>query len=580
MRTRPVSTLLLVFACLCPPLSALSPVHYVVSLSSPEQHLLGITVEVPAGTDTREFQLPVWNALYQRRDFSQYVEWIRAQNPSGQALEIASVNASRWQIAGTGRGARISYQVFADIPGPYGAQLNAQHAFFNLAEILIFPEEERNQAVELQFHDVPAQWKIATTLEQQAGTFRAANYDRLVDSPVEIGRFEERNFSAACGQYRLIMDDETETGTESRAGAVLEKLIPTVRRIVSAATEWMNDCPYRSFLFLFHVSDLSAGGGMEHSSSTAISLPGKDFLNLSGTLVGMTAHEFFHLWNVKRIRPQSLEPIDYSKENYTTALWFSEGVDSTVASYITLRARLLDEGPYLKHLSEEITELENRPAHLTQSAEQSSLDAWLERYPYYGLPERSISYYNKGELLGVLLDLSMRQASDDHASLRELFRSMNERYAKAGKFFADSEAVRQTAELVSHADLSDFFRNYVSGVEEIPWDKFFGPVGLHVSNRVLEFAEPGFVAVQQFDQPPTVAEIKPGGPADSAGLKVGDIIVGVNGQNPGRQVNREIAGLVPGTVVRLSVSRGSSRSELAWKLETSRHTVYQLVERQ
>ena len=127
--------------------------------------------------------------------------------------------------------------------------------------------------------------------------------------------------------------------------------------------------------------------------------------------------------------------------------------------------------------------------------EQSSLEAWLEKYPYYGVPERSISYYNKGELVGVLLDLWLRHATDDRISLRELFRWMNEHYAKQGKFFDDSEGVRRAGETVSHADLGDFFARYVQGVDEIPWDEFFAPVGLHLTGREVEIPTPGFSAV-------------------------------------------------------------------------------------
>src|SRR5439155_20842656 len=137
--------------------------------------------------------------------------------------------------------------------------------------------------------------------------------------------------------------------------------------------------------------------------------------------------------------------ISYTKEEYTTAPWFSEGVDSTVSEYIRLHASLVDERHYLEHLGQAITEFEDRPAHLTQSAEESSADAWLEKYPNYRRPQRSISYYNKGELIGVLLDLAMRDASQGHTSLRELFRWMNEHYAKQGKFFAD-DGVREAAE--------------------------------------------------------------------------------------------------------------------------------------
>ena len=260
----------------------------------------------------------------------------------------------------------------------------------------------------------------------------------------------------------------------------MEKIVAALHKIVAAATSWMNDRPFDTYTFLYHFPHGPAGGGMEHAYSTAIELNADVMKQSLDSLTSVTAHEFFHLWNVKRIRPQTLEPVDYTKENYTRALWFSEGVTSTAEGTIQLRAGLLDEKQYLSRLGEEITELERRPAHLTQSAEESSLDAWLEGNGYYRRPERSISYYNKGELLGVMLDLAVREASHGQASLREVLQWMNANYAQKGRFFNDSEGVREAAEAVSHADLAAFFAKYVAGTEEIPWDDFLRSVGLRV----------------------------------------------------------------------------------------------------
>jgi predicted metalloprotease with PDZ domain len=554
---------------------AQSAIRYFIALSNPERHLVRVTMEIPPGQDTHELQLPVWNALYQVRDFSQYLNWIRVEDLSGRALVMTELTSSRWRVAGAGKGARVQYQIFADSPDPYGAQLNARHAFFNLAEILLYAEDARNSATQVEFRDVPPQWKIATPLPQNSGALIAANYDQLVDSPVEIGTFEEKDFSTSCGTYRLILDRDGDSLSKSQAQAISEKILPLVERIVSTATNWMDDCPFQSYMFIFHTSD-SPGGGMEHAYGTAITLPEKDFTDRLDLFASITSHEFFHLWNVKRIQPQSLQPIDYTKENYTPSLWFSEGVDSTVGEYLLLRAGLLDERHYLEHLSQEITELENRPAHLTQSAEESSRDAWLEKYPYYGLPERSISYYNKGELLGVLLDLIMRDSSNDKTSLRELFRWMNQRYAKPGKSFADSAAVRQAAETVSHGDLGEFFQKCVSGTEEIPWDKFFARVGLQVIQAEVTFAEPGFDAVQKFDQPPTVVHVLPGSAAEGAGLKEDDIILQIQGQPAGRNFEREIMDLAPGAALQLVVSRGGIRHELQWTMGSRKQAVFHL----
>src|ERR1700756_2435890 len=316
------------------------------------------------------------------------------------------------KIVGASEGAIIEYETYADQPGPYGAQINAEHAFFNLAEILMYSPESRGSEARVTFVNAPTGWKFATSMAGSGETFEAANYDELVDSPVEAGMFQEADFDEGGGHYRVVVDAD-------RSDYDLERIVADVRRIVAAATGWMNDRPFESYLFLYHFPRGPGGGGMEHAYSTAIELKAQRLKDNFHAFDEVPAHEFFHLWNVKRIRPQSLEPIDYTKENYTPALWFSEGVDSTASDCIRLRAGLLDEPRYLALLGEAITEFEDRPAHLTQSVEQSSEDAWLEKYPYYGLPARSISYYNKGELLGLMLDLAMRDATDDQASLRE-----------------------------------------------------------------------------------------------------------------------------------------------------------------
>jgi len=560
------------------------PVRYVVSLADPERHLVQVTLEIPPGRDTHELHLPVWNALYQIRDFSQNMNWLRAnaEGESGRALTVSQLNPSRWKISGTENGARVEYEMFSDNPGSFGAQLSPRHAFFNLAQILLYADDPRNQPVQIEFRNLPAHWKIATPLAQAGGTYTAQTYDQLVDSPVEIGSFEESDFNGNCGTYRLIVDSNADSNTDSTSNSspdakkILHEIIPRLQRIVSAATEWMNDCPFQSYMFIYHVSNSPGGGGMEHAYSTAITLPAKDFTGDLDRFTSVSAHEFFHLWNVKRIRPQSLEPIDYTKENYTTALWFCEGVDTAASEYIRLRAGLSDERHYLDHLSRQITELENRPAHLTQSAEQSSLDAWLEKYPRYGLPERSISYYNKGELLGVLLDLTMRGASHHQASLRELFRWMNDRYAKQGKFFADSEAVQHAAETLSHADLRVLFEKYVRGTDEIPWDKFFALVGLRVTKTDVTLADSGFEAVRKFDLPPSVVEVNAGSNAERAGLLPGDVILQINGNPPGPEFETEIASMGPGTTLHLVVSRDGVRHSLQWKLASRAVSVFRL----
>lgn len=544
-------------------------IHYEIDLSDPDRHLVQVTMEVPAGKRIRELQMPVWDSLYQVRDFSQYINWIRAQDRAGHVLPLVLLNTSRWRVDGAAGGVRVTYQMFRDDPDPFGAQFNVHHAFLNLGQLLLYSDDFRHQPVSLRLRHVPSNWKVATPLTQNGDAYVAGNYDQLVDSPIEIGTFEQSEFSASCGKYRVIMDGDN-------AADVLTRIIPSLQRIVSTASKWMDDCPFQQYMFIYHLNASPGTGGMEHASSTAITVSAKNLTNDLDPLTRVTAHEFFHLWNVKRIRPKSLEPVDYTREMDTPALWFSEGCDSTAADYIRLRAGLLDENRYLDHLGAAINEFENRPAHLTQSAEQSSLDAWLEKYPYFGAPQRSVSYYNKGELLGVLLDLKMREATEDRANLQALFRSMNVRYAKTGKPFDDSTAVRHAAESLTGVDLSSFFSDYVSGVREIPWNTFFARVGLRVASVDATFTDWGFTAVQKFDQPPTVAGVTSGSAAERAGLQAGDTVKKVNGQTVGRDYQKAIDGVGVGGLLRVLISRDDQEQELRWTLGARRETVYHL----
>ena len=556
------------FACASRAQGSAPQVSYTVSLANPEQHLVEVKITLPPGPSERDLQLPVWNALYQIRDFSQFINWIRAKDRAGNALEVRALDKSLWQIHGTADGAIVEYQIYLDSPGPFGAQLNSHHAFLNLAQLLMYPVDARHSALALRFTHLPGNWSIATPLQPMGDGFVADNYDRLVDSPVELGTFREADFDDSGGHFRVIIDADP---ADYDAG----KIVGALHKIVSSAISWMNDRPFDTYMIFYHFPRGPAGGGMEHAYSTAIDVSADQIKQSLDVLTGVTAHEFFHLWNVKRIRPQSLEPIDYTKENYTRALWFSEGCTSTAEGFIQLRAGLLDEKQYLYRLGEEISELERRPAHLTQSAEDSSLDAWLEGFGYYRRPERSISYYNKGELLGVMLDLAVRNASHDQASLREVLQWMNINDAKKGRYFDDSNGVREAAEAVTHSDLSSFFAHYVAGTDEIPWDDFLRLVGLRAEPVSMTVPDPGFLASRNFDGPMSVAVVTPRGEAERAGLQVGDVILELQGKPAGQESRQELSRLIPGDLLAVKVrGRRSGDRELKWKVSSRQEVSY------
>jgi len=549
--------------------SAQTAIDYIVTLTNPEQHLIEVQIALPPGSAERELQLPVWNALYQVRDFSQFINWIRAKDLSGQPLQVQEMNTSRWKLDGAANGATVEYQMYVDSFGPFGAQFNSHHAFFNLAQILMYPADSRNAPITLLFSALPSEWHVAMALPPPDFKFHAENYDRLVDSPAEIGLFRELKFDEQGAHFRVVVDADP-------ADYDSDKLTASLHKIVASAITWMNDRPFDTYTFFYHFPRGPAGGGMEHAYSTAIDINADTIRQNLYPVNAVTAHEFFHLWNVKRIRPQTLEPIDYTKANYTRALWFSEGVTSTAENIILLRAGLMEEKQFLAELGEEITELEHRPAHLTQSAEESSLGAWLEGFNYYRRPERSISYYNKGELLGFMLDLEMRNQSHGQASLRELMQWMNDNYAKKRRYFDDSNGVREAGNVVCHCDLAPFFTKYVAGTVEIPWNNFFSYVGLLVEERKFTVPDPGFLASRNFDGPMSVVAVTSASEAERAGLRVGDALSEIQGKAAGEESQQILARLKPGDTITVKVKARRGERELTWKIGGREETSYEV----
>jgi predicted metalloprotease with PDZ domain len=246
-----------------------------------------------------------------------------------------------------------------------------------------------------------------------------------------------------------------------------------------------------------------------------------------------------------------------------------------VGDLALVRAGLLDPAEYLQRLARGITVLQSRPAHLTQSAEESSLDTWLDKYPDYRAPERSISYYNKGEILGVLLDLKIREDSHGAHSLRDLFQAMNRDYAKQGKFFPDSEGVREEAEKLTGTNLRSFFEQYVAGTAELPYDDLFKTVGLVLGKENQTVADPGFTANRNFRGPLVIEEVY-GDEARKAGLQEGDEVVSIDGRTPLRGLDQQFENSKPGTATRLVVLRHGVRKEVGLTLSPRQMESYVL----
>jgi predicted metalloprotease with PDZ domain len=514
-------------------------------------------------------RMPAWNALYQIRDFSSHVQQVEALADSQKAF-IEKVEKETWRIKGTGI-IKISYSTYWDEAGPFASQLNAEHAFINPAMILFYVPSRRDENVSLNVVFSSSTWRAAGPLlsrheeigGDQSVFFKAASYDALADGPIEVGKIDEFDVEGVSPRITVVIH-----GENWRKKQVEEDL----RRICRYELKLMDGAPFEHYTFILHIGKGAGGGGMEHANSTAIGAYSDEYLP------GVAAHEFFHLWNVKRIRPASLDPVDFTKEQYTRALWFAEGVTNTYGSYTLVRSGIWSKEQFYVDFGEQISELESRPANRWQSAEQSSLDAWLEKYPLYNQPEFSVSYYTKGQVLGDLLDILLRDRTGNEKSLDDVMRSLNTNFAKSGKTYQDSLDVQLTAENIAGGSFAEFFSKYVAGTEPFPYQQVLPLAGLAL--RTVERRRPalGFSMEHEPNGPFVVISVDSEGPAAQAGLRVGDVILDWNGGEVPRRVDRWLQEQKVGDVLKLRVRREDKEFTLEFRLGEMKETLYQVIE--
>jgi len=546
-------------------------IRYTVSVEHPERHIFHVSMEIPDVAGEVSVQMPAWNALYQIRDFSAHVRQVEAFAGANQAA-LEKMDKLTWRITGNGT-ITVRYSTYWDEPGPFATQLTADHAFINPAMILMYIPGRRGEEVVVSMRDVPQQWQVAGSSLQKDSEmdrarlfeFGAPSYDAFVDAPIEAAKFEEFDLPGINPRVSVVVH-----GDKWKKKEVEEEL----RRICAYQLKLMEGAPYEHYTFIFHLGQAVAGpgGGMEHGNSTAISLRSEE------ELPNLAAHEFFHLWNVKRIRSATLDPVDYTKEQYTRALWFAEGVTSAYAAYTVVRSQLWSKDQFYFDLSQQISGIEGRPANRWQSAEESSLDAWLEKYPLYNRPEESVSYYAKGQVLGVLLDILIRDRTDNEKSLDDVLRAMNHEFAKQNKPYRDSLDIRLAAEQVAGGSFEDFFRKYVSHAEPLPYSQIFALAGLELRSAQRKRPMLGFFIEREATGEVIVRNLDAESSAAQAGLRSGDVVLSWNGSEPPRNVERWVYSQKAGSVVHARVRRDDREMPIDFRIDEATETFYQVVE--
>jgi len=556
------------------------PTEYFVSLAGYSTHLAHVSIRFTQAAGPFQLNMPVWNALYQVRNFAAHVADVRATDASGRPVSLSHKQISEWRVSPLSPCVVIDYDIHLNAAGPFGAELSVQHGFFNWAMVLMYSSSTRAHEISIRLLDVPAAWALhdvhimgeapAGKVEQTVGV--AHNYDELVDSPAEVGVFQHFSYQQDGATYHVVVH----AAPSDYDSAKLENIL---QRITHAGVDWMADRPFDEYTFLYHFPRGHGAGGMEHTHGTAIDVTAAHVTGNMLPLATVSSHEFFHLWNVKRIRPQSLEPIDYQQAMNTRALWFCEGLTNTVGDLLLVRAGIFSERQYLDEVAAAIGELQSRPAHRWQSAEDSGLDAWFEGNAFYRTPVRSVSYYNKGEVLGVLLDLRIRQITNGRKSLRDLFQWMNENYAKKRLYFPDSDGVQHAAETITGESFAEFFQSYVSGTRELPYNQLFDFVGLQVAETTVRYSTAGFETTTNLGGQPEITRVEPDSDVSRLGIVVGDKVLEFEGKPAAGNLNDQIARMKEGANVKIRLSGAAGDRTVKLKLTARQEQAFLLQDK-
>ena len=559
-------------------------VRYTLRFPDPANHLVEIEGQVPAEEEGQDLELmmAVWTpGSYLIREFARNVEEVSAETVDGRALPVEKVSKNRWRVANGGAAVRVHYQLYCHELSVRTDFVDPDFALLNGAATYLVPAGDHGPApaaYEVRL-EVPSAWPVAvSSLESSSpGTFRAPDYDTLVDSPIFAGTGRVGTFEVDGVPHRLLEHGGEGIWDDAKALADVERIVRTER-------DFWGLFPYRRYLFMNLI--VEAGGGLEHARSSVLMTSRWKAGTRKGYLdwLGLVAHELFHAWNVKRLRPAALGPFDYEAETYTRSLWVAEGITSYYDDLLVHRAGLSTSAEELERLSRQIEKLQTTPGRRVQSMELSSSDAWIKLYrPDESTINTAVSYYTKGAVVAFLLDAEIRRATGGAKSLDDAMRLAWQRFPPERGF--RREEMRRVFSDVAGRDLGELLDRALDSTEELDYRPALEWLGLRFAepkkNEGKEHEEPaGWLGADTKveDGRLLVTQVRRGTPAAEAGVDAEDEILALDGWRiPPRELDERLEAYRPGQEATLLVARRGRLLELPvtlgekppeqWKLE-------------
>jgi predicted metalloprotease with PDZ domain len=556
-----VLPLLSIVPALAGPEQPLASIGYNLALPRPSSHLFEVSIEVEIGgeatDDALDFQMPRWSpGRYAIFDFAKNVQQFESHardnncaDPAPcapQPLRVVRMDNQTWRVqTGGHKKIQVGYKVFGDDLSGTFSQLNERHASVNGGSVFMYIVGHKQDPVTLQVKP-PQGWRAINAASKSPGQLRwqFPNYDLLIDTPTEIGPdWTLDEFKLDGKTYRVVVHS---LGDENGRR---QSLVRDIERVVRAETAMWGTPDFESYTFMLHfAADGHSSDGMEHLTSTQIIESGTlSDLETYNNAIDTVAHEFFHVWNVKRLRPTELGPWDFTRPLNTRSLWIVEGITNYYGHLMQRRAHIWNNKEFLQTLSLVVTGVENAPGSRLMSAEESSLSApFLDGAPHAqrtNLANTSISYYFKGEVLALVLDLLIRERTNGRASLDDVLRRMYEEfYVKSptatyylrGRGYTPEDFERVVRE-VAGADFHQFFERYVRGTEMPPYDEALAAAGLRMTRAPAPQAYTAGITLDPSNQTSLkITNVRNNSPAENAGLDQGDVLVSIGGTDVNR----------------------------------------------